>query len=232
MSHVTESNPIAWTQTSGTATDYALTLPPGSFPLVDKSFFAGCRKSASNNDECVVQVSVKARTSTVNDGVLTCAYGTDSNKSVPEVTLNSENNSLTIHCGDEGQMEPPQQSMTPYHCVGSNTDECRIVNLTEIMPAFASSWWTTDTNDGDAPKLVIPEEGFPVLGGTIVLGCNQKNTGGSRDEPGGQATAAALPTCRVKVTLGANTSGSHAPNVSFHRFFGLVSVPLVLFATY
>ncbi|CBZ51276.1 srs domain-containing protein [Neospora caninum Liverpool] len=237
MIPVTESNSIAWTETSSTTKDYSLTLPPGSFPLVDKSFFAGCmetRQDNGNPKECLVTVSVTARTSTVKDGVLTCAYATDSNSSVLEVTLNSENNSLTIQCGSEGQMEPTQQSLTAYHCAGSNTTDCQKVNLTEIMPTFTSSWWTKDEQNSNAPKLVIPEDGFPAQEETIVLGCSHNNKGVSTDEEdeGDQTAAVELPTCKVTVTLGANTSGSQAPNVSFLGLFTLVFIPLMCSMSY
>ncbi|CBZ51317.1 srs domain-containing protein [Neospora caninum Liverpool] len=238
LAHFTDNNVPQWTKTEGahrTTDDHSLAFPTENFPLVDKSFFVGCRQTSPDNGsakQCVVNVSVKARTSAVKNGVLICAYGNESNESVPEVTLNSQNNSLTIQCGSEGQMEPTQESLTAYHCSGSNADECTIVNLTEVMPDFTSSWWTTDSNSANAPKLVIPEDGFPAQEETIVLGCNQKVTGTSKAPAGDQTAAAGLPTCTVKVTLGAQTSGSQASNVSFHRFFGLISVPLVLFATY
>ncbi|CBZ51281.1 srs domain-containing protein [Neospora caninum Liverpool] len=228
LSHVSDTNPPAWTKTDGDTKDNSLTIPPNSFPLTDKSFFAGCRKSTNNNDECVVNVSVKARTSAVKDGVLTCAYGKESNSSVPEVTLNSENNSLTIQCGSEGQMEPTQQSLTAYHCAGSNTTDCKKVNLTEIMPTFTSSWWTTDEQNSKAPKLVIPEDGFPAQEEAIVLGCNQNNNVASRAEEVDGPTAAALPTCRVKVTLSAQTSGSQASNDSFLGLFVLSFIPYLM----
>ncbi|CBZ51319.1 srs domain-containing protein [Neospora caninum Liverpool] len=230
----TQGNVPAWTTPTTPPSNHghSLILPPETFPLTDKSFFAGCRKSASNNDECVVQVSVKARTSSVNDGVLTCAYGKESNPSVPEVTLDSENNSLTILCGDDGQMEPTQQSLTAYHCAGSNTTDCKKVNLTEVMPTFTSSWWTTDEQKSKAPKLVIPEDGFPSQEETIVLGCKQKVTGTKRDEQDGETTGVELPTCKVKVTLASNTSGSQAPSVSFRGLLVLVFVPLALLGTW
>nr|CCA30050.1 SRS domain-containing protein [Neospora caninum Liverpool]CEL71263.1 TPA: SRS domain-containing protein [Neospora caninum Liverpool] len=228
LEHASATDPPAWTMTDGDTKDNSLTIPPNSFPLIDKSFFAGCLKKETNNDECVVKVSVKARTSSVNDGVLTCAYGKESNSSVPEVTLNSENNSLTIQCGSEGHMEPTQQSLTAYHCAGSNTTDCKKVNLTEIMPTFTSSWWTTDEQSSRAPKLVIPEDGFPAQEEAIVLGCNQNNNVASRDEEVDGTTAATLPTCRVKVTLSAQTSGSQAPKVSFLGLFVLASIPSVM----
>ncbi|CBZ51321.1 srs domain-containing protein [Neospora caninum Liverpool] len=226
----TQGNVPAWTTPTTPTSNHghSLVLPQEAFPLIDKSFFAGCLKKETNNDECVVKVSVKARTSSVNDGVLTCAYGKESNSSVPEVTLNSENNSLTIQCGSEGHMEPTQQSLTAYHCAGSNTTDCKKVNLTEIMPTFTSSWWTTDEQSSRAPKLVIPEDGFPAQEEAIVLGCNQNNNVASRDEEVDGTTAATLPTCRVKVTLSAQTSGSQAPKVSFLGLFVLASIPSVM----
>nr|CCA30052.1 SRS domain-containing protein [Neospora caninum Liverpool]CEL71265.1 TPA: SRS domain-containing protein [Neospora caninum Liverpool] len=228
LEHAPDTNPPTWTKTEGGTKDNSLTIPPGSFPLTDKSFFAGCRKSTNNNDECVVNVSVKARTSAVKDGVLTCAYGKESNSSVPEVTLNPENNSLTIQCGSEGHMEPTQQSLTTYHCAGSNTTDCKKVNLTEIMPTFTSSWWTTDEQNSKAPKLVIPEDGFPAQEQTILLGCNLDNNVASRDEEVDGPTAAALPTCRVKVTLSAQTSGSQASNDSFLGLFVLAFISYLM----
>ncbi|CBZ51280.1 srs domain-containing protein [Neospora caninum Liverpool] len=228
----TQGNVPAWTTPTPTTSNHghSLILPQETFPLTDKTFFAGCLNTGAKNDECVVKVSVKARTSAVKDGVFTCAYGEESNSSVPEVTLNSENNSLTIQCGDEGQMEPTQQSLTAYHCVGSNTDECRIVNLTDVMPTFTSSWWTTDELNSKAPKLVIPEDGFPAQEETILLGCNLNNNV-SRHEDDNGTTAAQLPTCKVKVTLAASSSGSQASSVSFRGLFVLVFVPLVLLGT-
>ncbi|CBZ51277.1 srs domain-containing protein [Neospora caninum Liverpool] len=221
----------SWTQVKKTTTKKSLTIPPEDLPLTDKSFFAGCQNSTSANDECVVSVSVKARTSAVKDGVLICAYGKESNSSVPEVTLNSENNSLTILCGSEGQMEPTQQSLTAYHCTGSHTTDCKKVNLTEIMPTFTSSWWTTDELNSKAPKLVIPEDGFPAQEETILLGCNLNNNVVSRHEDDNGTTAAQLPTCKVKVTLAASSSRSQASSVSFRGLFVLVFVPLVLLGT-
>nr|CCA30051.1 SRS domain-containing protein [Neospora caninum Liverpool]CEL71264.1 TPA: SRS domain-containing protein [Neospora caninum Liverpool] len=234
LTNVTDTNSPAWTETTDKdKKNHSLTFPTETFPLVDRTFFAGCSKTdqdLQNGKECVVNVTVKARTSAVNDGVLTCAYGTESNSSVPEVTLNSGNNSLTILCGNEGQMRPTKESFTAYHCAGSNTDGCTIANLTEIMPGFASSWWTTDEQNSNAPKLVIPADGFPAQEETIVLGCNPNNnvTGTKRDEQGGETTSANLPTCKVKLTLAASTSMSQAPSVSFRGLFVLVFVPPVL----
>ncbi|CBZ51283.1 srs domain-containing protein [Neospora caninum Liverpool] len=220
---VSDSNLPEWTAPSDEKKGHSLTFPKGNFPLSDRSFFAGCLKKNQEpltNDECVVEVRVKARTSAVKDSVLTCAYGKESNSSIPEVTLNSENNSLTILCGSEGVMQPNKDSLTAYYCAGSNTNDCREVNLTEIMPTFTSSWWATDEQNSRAPKLVIPEDGFPSQEETIVLGCNKKgNTEEAEDEQDGVSTAATLPTCRVKVTLSAQTSGSQAPNVSFIGWF-------------
>ncbi|CBZ51322.1 srs domain-containing protein [Neospora caninum Liverpool] len=73
MSHVTESDLLAWTEASGTTKDYSLTSPPGSFPLNDKSFFAGCVETGQDNGnpkQCLVTVSVTARTSSVKLTVL------------------------------------------------------------------------------------------------------------------------------------------------------------------
>nr|CCA30053.1 SRS domain-containing protein [Neospora caninum Liverpool]CEL71266.1 TPA: SRS domain-containing protein [Neospora caninum Liverpool] len=231
-----DSSVPSWTQVQKTTKKKSLTVPPEALPLTDKSFFAGCSKTdqdLQNGKDCVVNVTVKARTSAVNDGVLTCAYGTEGNSSVPEVTLNSGNNSLTILCGSEGQMRPTKESFTAYHCAGSNTDGCTIANLTEIMPGFASSWWTTDEQNSNAPKLVIPVDGFPAQEETIVLGCNPNNnvTGTKRDEQGGETTSANLPTCKVKLTLAASTSVSQAPSVSFRGLCVLVFVPPVLLGT-
>ncbi|CBZ51278.1 srs domain-containing protein [Neospora caninum Liverpool] len=228
LPHASETDPPAWTTTDTHTKDNSLTIPPDSFPLIDKSFFAGCLQTATNYDECLVTVSVKARTSAVKDGVLICAYGKESNSFVPEVTLNSENNSLTIQCGSEGQMEPTQQSLTAYHCAGSNTTDCQKVNLTEIMPTFTSSWWTKDEQNSNAPKLVIPEDGFPSQEETIVLGCEQIKPSSARETQGGESTAVELPTCSVKVTLSAQTSGSQASNASFLGLFLLAFMSSIM----
>ncbi|CBZ51318.1 srs domain-containing protein [Neospora caninum Liverpool] len=220
LEHAPDTNPPTWTKTEGNTKENSLTIPQDSFPLIDRSFFAGCLK-ARDQEECVVKVSVKARTSTVKNGVLTCAYGGESNTSVPEVTLNSENNFLTIQCGSEGVLQPTKDSLTAYHCTGSNTTDCKKVNLTEVMPTFTSSWWTKDEHNSAAPKLVIPEDGFPSQEETIVLGCEQMKPSSARETQGGESTAVELPTCRVKVTLSAETSGSQAPDVSFLGLFVL-----------
>ncbi|CBZ51316.1 srs domain-containing protein [Neospora caninum Liverpool] len=232
----TDDNIPKWTETTVQSNEqHSIVFPEHIFPLVDKSFFVGCRQTSPDNGsakQCVVNVSVKARTSAVKNGVLICAYGNESNESVPEVTLNSQNNSLTILCGSEGQMEPTKESLTAYHCAGSDTLDCKEVNLTEIMPTFTSSWWTTDSNNGNAPKLVIPEDGFPAQEETIVLGCNPDIAGTSKAPAGDQTAAAALPTCKVKMTLSPQTSGSLTTNASFHRLFVLVSIPLFFLGTY
>ncbi|CBZ51282.1 srs domain-containing protein [Neospora caninum Liverpool] len=228
----TDAHIPKWTTATS---EHTLVVPEDAFPLVDKSFIAGCfnkNGDEPNGKECVVKVSVKARTSAVKDGVLTCAYGTESNSSVPEVTLNSENNSLTILCGSEGVMQPNKDSLTAYYCAGSNTTDCKEVNLTEIMPTFTSSWWITDENNDNAPKLVIPEDGFPSQKETILLGCNPNKNVVSRAEDGEGSTAAQLPTCKVKVTLSAQSSGSDASNVSFLVLTVLVFISLVVSSSY
>nr|AAP06248.1 surface antigen 5A [Toxoplasma gondii]AAQ63827.1 SAG5A [Toxoplasma gondii] len=232
----TQTKVPEWTTTNPGG--HSLILPPETFPIVDKSFFAGCLKTSSrrqrNTDvECLVKVDVKARTSAVRDGVLICAYGDKSNTSVPEVTLNAENNSLTIQCGEEGEMQPDPKSLTAYHCTDTNIENCKtVVNLTEVMPSFAKSWWTEDDKNGKAPKLVIPEGGFPAQEETIVLGCNVRSKVSSKGQKEQANTTATLPTCRVKVTLTAQPAASHAPTPSCLGLIAVVFTPFVSFGAY
>ncbi|KFH05785.1 SAG-related sequence SRS36A [Toxoplasma gondii MAS] len=112
--------------------DHALTIPTEQFSIIDKTFFAECLSKSGTNQgtkECLVPVSVKARASAVKNGVLICAYGTESNNTVSAVTLDAKNNSLTIICDTEGQMHPEKDSLTAYHCTNSNTENCKTLNL-------------------------------------------------------------------------------------------------------
>ncbi|EPT28137.1 SAG-related sequence SRS36D [Toxoplasma gondii ME49] len=232
------SNAPEWTVATPESKTHSLTLPAENFPRVDKKFFAGCLKTSSSRQrnadvECLVKVDVKARTSAVRDGVLICAYGDKSNTSVPEVTLNAENNSLTIQCGEEGEMQPDPKSLTAYHCTDTNIENCKtVVNLTEVMPSFAKSWWTEDDKNGKAPKLVIPEGGFPAQEETIVLGCNVRSKVSSKGQKEQANTTATLPTCRVKVTLTAQPAASHAPTPSCLGLIAVVFTPFVSFGAY
>ncbi|KFG62922.1 SAG-related sequence SRS36B [Toxoplasma gondii RUB] len=224
-----------WT-TSSNDGRHSLLFSEHALPLTEKRFYAGCISTGSGErtqqEECLVTVSVKARTSSVKDGVLTCAYGAESNKSVPEVRLNSANNSLTIVCGNEGTMQPTKESLTAYQCSGAENEGCKTVKLTEVMPRFTSSWWAEDEKNKNAPKLVIPEGGFPDQEETILLGCKQNSQTAAKEAESGTTPAVELPKCKVKVTLSAHSSASQASNVSFLGLLGLALTPLVFLGTY
>ncbi|KEP61478.1 UNVERIFIED_CONTAM: SAG-related sequence SRS36A [Hammondia hammondi] len=224
-----DTNAPQWTS------DHALTIPTEQFPLIDKTFFAGCLSNSGTNQgtkECLVPVSVKARASTVKNGVLTCAYGTESNNSVPAVTLDAKNNSLTIICGTEGQMQPKKDSLSAYHCTSSSTEDCKTLNLNQVMPTFTESWWTPVDTDSNTFKLVIPEGGFPVEEETILLGCTENNKVQVSNGDGDNDTAVKLPTCKVSVTLTAQPAVSHATAFSFLELFVVAFAPLVAVGTH
>ncbi|KEP61477.1 UNVERIFIED_CONTAM: SAG-related sequence SRS36B [Hammondia hammondi] len=224
-----------WT-TSNNNGRHTLFFPEHAFPLTEKRFYAGCISTGSGKrtqqEECLVTASVKARRSSVKDAVLTCAYGTESNKAVPEVTLNSAKNSLTIVCGNEGTMQPTKESLTAYQCSGAKNENCKTVKLTEVMPSFTPIWWAEDEKNKNAPKLVIPEGGFPAQEESILLGCKQNSPAAAKEAESGTTPAVELPECKVKVTLSAQSSVSQASNVSFLGLLCLAFMPLVFLGTY
>ncbi|KEP61476.1 UNVERIFIED_CONTAM: SAG-related sequence SRS36E [Hammondia hammondi] len=130
-------------------------------------------------------------------------------------------------------MQPAQKSLTAFHCTDTNIENCKtVVNLTEVMPSFTESWWTENDKNGKAPKLVIPQGGFPAQEETIVLGCNVRSEVSLRVQNEEPNTTATLPTCRVKVTLTAQAAASHAPTLSFLGLLAVVFTPFVSFAAY
>ncbi|PFH35260.1 SAG-related sequence [Besnoitia besnoiti] len=189
---------------------YSLTVPRTNFPFTDKAFFVGCQNN--NQKHCVVPLMVKARKSVLEDKVLKCAYGTDSNTPVPELTLDPTSNSLTVDCGEDGTMPLTGELPTVYYCKDSATDACDPVkDVTEILPGFAKEWWTPVNGLETTAKLTVPEGGFPVEPKTIVLGCTLKESGPKADQEqtaDAESLTGTVPTCRVKVTLSAHASGS------------------------
>ncbi|PFH35258.1 SAG-related sequence [Besnoitia besnoiti] len=185
----------------------SLTFPSTNFPATDKAFLIGCRQN--NKSYCLVSVNVKARKSVLEDKVLKCAYGTDSNTPVPEVTLDPTSNSLTVDCGEDGTMPLTGELPTVYYCKDSATDACDPVkDVTEILPGFAKEWWTPVNGLETAAKLTVPEGGFPVEPKTVVLGCNPKRAKAKVDAEPESHAEGGLPTCRVKVAFNAQSSSS------------------------
>ncbi|PFH35261.1 SAG-related sequence [Besnoitia besnoiti] len=194
---------------------YSLTVPRTNFPFTDKAFFVGCQNN--NQKHCVVPLMVKARKSVLEDKVLKCAYGTDSNTPVPELTLDPTSNSLTVDCGEDGTMPLTGELPTVYYCKDSATDACDPVkDVTEILPGFAKEWWTPVNGLKTAAKLTVPEGGFPVEPKTVVLGCNPKRAKAKVDAEPESHAEGGLPTCRVKVTFDAPSSSSSGMRLSLN----------------
>ncbi|PFH35262.1 SAG-related sequence [Besnoitia besnoiti] len=194
---------------------HSIVFPKANFPFTDKAFFVGCQNS--NQKHCVVPVRVKARKSVLEDKVLKCAYGTDSNTPVPEVTLDPTSKSLTVDCGEDGTMPLTGELPTVYYCKDSATDACDPVkDVTEILPGFAKEWWTPVNGLKTAAKLTVPEGGFPVEPKTVVLGCNPKRAKAKVDAEPESHAEGGLPTCRVKVTFDAPSSSSSGMRLSLN----------------
>nr|PIM01387.1 SAG-related sequence SRS31B [Toxoplasma gondii COUG] len=132
----------------------------------------------------VVTLQVAAERSILKENVITCSYGTENNTNsgTPVATLTSDNNTLTVECGFEGQLQPsPESPLTALLC---DAEDCTaVVNVTDVLLNFDETWLAVDKETG-AAKLVVPKGGFPEKKKTIMLGCSLKNTpSGSRKDP-------------------------------------------------
>ncbi|KFH11254.1 SAG-related sequence SRS16E [Toxoplasma gondii MAS] len=205
-----------------------LKIKESELPLFDKAFFVGCEEDkaqtrTSQATECKVNVSVKARPSTVGENnVVTCAYGKDSNPRPLEVELSADNDTLTIDCGTDGSLKPTKY--TEEFCVTDNSqlESCTTKKFSEILPTFLPSWWVSDSQNGSA-KLTIPESGFPEEQQQFRLGCVPKKTTQSpqanpsvktEKEEGAQNTDASTSNCSVIVTVKASNFSSLASSIA------------------
>lgn len=212
---------IVWLAKEKSASaSYGLKIEKKDFPYLDKTFFVGCMKETPDNFQCQVNVTVKARASSVDSQVATCSYGESSNPSALEVTMTPEKNTFTLVCGKEGT-SVPEEFKTDF-CPGDDVGECRTPSpYGSILPGFASEWWSTST-DGSQHTLTIPAEHFPAKEQSFLVGCvPRKET----------ATKSQTPTCSVKVTVRPKQHTSNAAHAAAGLFyiFALTLASSVLF---
>ncbi|PFH37038.1 SAG-related sequence [Besnoitia besnoiti] len=202
-----------------------LELTEDDLPFTDKSFFVGCTSEVDGHVKsapaaaktCRIDVSVLARSSKVEENVVTCAYGAESNPRPLEVELTSRNNTVVVACGADGSIAPP--SYNTHYC--DDTLQSCDKSYTDIFPKFDSTWWSGEAGKDDAPvKLTIPKESFPVEDQRFYVGCSPKkngdgSSGGSRAGAGPETQApAASPTrCKVMVTVRAAAASSSVSSI-------------------
>ncbi|PFH35267.1 SAG-related sequence [Besnoitia besnoiti] len=95
------------------------------------------------------------------------AYGVH-NSQVPDVTVDSTNNSAPLLCGSGGTVPLTDGIPTVYYCKDPSTEACdKIGDITEILPGFSRKWWPTAENRESA-KFTTPAGGFPRESKTIL----------------------------------------------------------------
>ncbi|PFH37043.1 SAG-related sequence [Besnoitia besnoiti] len=209
---------VAWvkmeTPTEGKGETRTLNLTKQDLPFTDKSFAVGCKTTSQPTVACQVDVTVKARASSVDKNVVTCAYGAESNPRALEAEMTEENNTLTIKCGKDGNIKPATEG--GHYCEDEKLSQCE-KSYKDILPSFDSSWWT---KEGDAPAtetltLTIPKEEFPAEEQKFYVGCSpgegDKTIPVSRSqEANGNVIPASrgLTDCKVLVTVKAESSVS------------------------
>ncbi|KFH05385.1 SAG-related sequence SRS12D [Toxoplasma gondii VAND] len=190
-----------------------LKLTVSDLPRTDKSFVVGCQKNADTNPSCKVTVNVNARPSSVDDkNVVSCAYGQASNEKAVEVEMSEEKNTLTVDCGKDGSMQPPDY--TTQYCApdGGKLEECT-EKYSDILDGFDSKWWTK-TDDSTSATLTIPKTNFPTEKKLFLVGCTPKPTASHKDEkaPIPPKSDVKASSCRVLVTVKAASSATSAFN--------------------
>ncbi|PFH36176.1 SAG-related sequence [Besnoitia besnoiti] len=198
------------TEKSATGQEWTLHLKRSQLPRSDKSFFVGCQTESGNNDSsCMLDVNVKAKASSVQNNVVTCAYGAASNGEEPlTVDMTQENNKLTIDCGDEGSLKPAGFN---NFCTSDDKDlETCSKQFVEMFPNFQKSWWQTTDAEGSPATLTIPPSDFPSEEKQFLLACKHQKTstvptGRDTEAPTG-ADAGEHSTCKVLVTVKAASS--------------------------
>ncbi|PFH37037.1 SAG-related sequence [Besnoitia besnoiti] len=213
------SNNAKWTkegpQSKSSGEKRTLQLEDSDLPFTDTYFFVGCQNSSSNKD-CQVDITVKARSSSVAESVVTCAYGSDSNRSTLTVEMTQEKNTLTLACGKAGSITP--ESYNANYCEDDTLKPCK-KSYRDILPKFEDTWWTKETKEGSPVVLTIPKEGFPESDQEFYIGCTPRPTGGdettSRAEEGAESPTDKAPTpCKVHVTVKAAGAASAAPSIA------------------
>ncbi|PFH37044.1 SAG-related sequence [Besnoitia besnoiti] len=230
------SNNLEWVQSQppigGKGDERTLQLAVTDLPYRDTTFFVGCESNVKRSQACQVDITVKARSSSVDDkNVVTCAYGAESNPRALPVEMTEENNTLTIVCGKDGTIKPPTDER--HYCEDKNLEKCG-KSYKDILPRFDSSWWTKEGESRASVKLTIPRGDFPAEEQTFYVGCapsskeqSQKVSNASDAEEGdGQTSIEGLTTCVVQVTVNAASSTSSAsPAVlTGSAFFGVAGV--------
>ncbi|PFH37039.1 SAG-related sequence [Besnoitia besnoiti] len=215
------SNNVTWTKESvdlqpkNKAERRTLQLTASDLPFTDTYFFVGCQNSSSNKD-CQVDITVKARSSSVAENVVTCAYGSDSNRSTLTVEMTQEKNTLTLACGKAGSITP--ESYDANYCEDDTLKPCK-KSYRDILPKFEDTWWTKETKEGSPVVLTIPKEGFPESDQQFYVGCILNPVGGndisSRADQPAPSPADKVPTpCKVHVTVKAAGAASAAPSIA------------------
>nr|CCA30046.1 SRS domain-containing protein [Neospora caninum Liverpool]CEL71259.1 TPA: SRS domain-containing protein [Neospora caninum Liverpool] len=222
------SRSIEWTKTEATPNqntgeEWTLELQEADLPLSDKGFFVGCDKNEARQRlslegkaavDCKVDVNVKARPSSVTDNnVVTCAYGKDSNPEPLKVEMTTEKNTLTVQCGSEGSLNPESYA-TQYCDPEGELNDCTQKMFEDILPTFATSWWSK-ADDGNSATLTIPPAEFPESEHQFRLGCvpktadsEQPDTAAKGGETGESDTAATTSNCDVIATVRSGSSPS------------------------
>ncbi|PFH37035.1 SAG-related sequence [Besnoitia besnoiti] len=221
---------ITWVGAKGPTDEHqgkarTLELTEDDLPFTDKSFFVGCKSAATGQlksapaaaKTCRIDVSVLARSSKVEENVVTYAYGAESNPRPLEVELTSRNNTVVVACGADGSIAPP--SYNTHYC--DDTLQSCDKSYTDIFPKFDSTWWSGEAGKDDAPvKLTIQKESFPVEDQRFYVGCSPKkngdgSSGGSRADAGPETQApAASPTrCKVMFTVRAAAASSSVSSI-------------------
>ncbi|PFH37034.1 SAG-related sequence [Besnoitia besnoiti] len=215
------SSSVKWTAAQGSGAEFkgearTLKLKEDDLPYTDKTFFVGCKSKNPPEGTCQVNVTVKARLSTVDNNIVTCAYGADSNPRPLEVEMRDGNNTLTLACGKDGSIVPT--SYVTNYCEDDTLKPCK-KSYRDILPKFEDTWWTKETKEGSPVVLTIPKEGFPESDQEFYIGCTPRPTGGdettSRAEEGAESPTDKAPTpCKVHVTVKAAGAASAAPSIA------------------
>nr|AAX38597.1 tachyzoite surface protein [Neospora caninum] len=139
-----------------------ITIPDEHYPATSKAFRVGCK---AGKNVCLLNVYVQSRESEVIGQVAHCAYS--SNVRLRPITVNPENNGVTLICGPDGKAFP--DDYMNHHC--TELDECKERPYSAVFPGFSSSFWTGEASGVAGATLTIPKDQFPSTAQTIYLGC-------------------------------------------------------------
>ncbi|PFH37046.1 SAG-related sequence [Besnoitia besnoiti] len=207
---------------------WMLKLSDPDLPFKDAKFFVGCQNSSRAPAECKVDITVKARRSSVADNAVSCAYGSDSNPNALNVEITQEKNTLTLTCGEDGVIKPATDE--GHYCEDEKLEKCE-KSFQDILPKFDNQWWTKKGQPPAAMKLTIPREDFPSEEQKFYIGCSPKSTdvepkASVLEGDGAQAPSTGPTTCRVLVTVKA--AGSVSKVSTFGQLFPLAGAAAAL----